>query len=167
MQRVAAIDEEFDRSTQIAVALSSSALTIDPAEWSAFRQVDFIVATPADKQAIRANGTRNSSVDIVGKYSSDSLKEPYLAASIPFAYFVQIGATARNVKKDQDRGEYFINFIVGNGKCPQEKIGFCQNDALLRDTSYLYASTIYHFHHISFYIEITRIKRKKISILES
>ena len=143
MQRQAAVDEDFDRSTQLAVALSSAALTIDPAYWGEFRQVEFIVASPADREAIRANGTSNSSADIAGQYSSESLNDPYIAVSIPFEYFFQTRANARNVKNEQNLEEYFIKFIVGNGKCPREKFGSCQNDALLRDTNYLYATIIH------------------------
>ena len=132
------LNDDFDSSTQISVALSSEALTIDPSEWDVFTHIDFIVSSQDYKDSIRANGISNTSVDITGQYSSDSHGEPYIAASIPFGYFVPTGKSARLSENSPNYEETFIKFIIGNGKCPEEKIAACQNDALRTETTYVY-----------------------------
>ena len=136
-------DGDFDASTQISVALISDALTIDSSEWDVFTHVDFIVSSPSYQNDIRANGTSSTSEDVTGVYNSDSLNEPYLAASIQFDYFIQTGGSARNYRNYGQYGGNFIKFIIGNGKCSEKAIGTCQNNALLSDTNYMYAYSLY------------------------
>ena len=135
MQPQPAPGSDFDGSTQISVALSSDALTIDPSEWGAFVKVDFIASSPSEKDSISLNGTSTTSEDITGQYSSEQLSEAYIAASIPFTYFTDNAQTARSSKNSLQYGEFFIKFVIGNGKCPKESNADCQNNALLPGTN--------------------------------
>ena len=88
--------------------------------------------------SIRANGTSNTSTDIKGTYSREENIEAYVAASIPFSYFNQTTKRAKASRTTKMKDELFINYIIGTGKCPEKKIGACQNGELRRDYSYMY-----------------------------
>ena len=144
IQSYSSVPSDYDSATQISLAISSKALSIDTSKWDIFTHIDFIVSS-SSTDSIRANGTSNTSSDIKGTYSREENVQPYVATSIPFSYFSQNIKRAKAVSTPKAKDELFINYIIGTGNCPAKKIGACQNGELRRDYSYMYCFFLFSY----------------------
>ena len=124
------------------MALSKFALPKDVSVWNSFTTIDFIVSSGSSIDSISLIGNSKTSVDIAGEYSTEPDAKAYVAASVTFQYFPNKSPGERR-KRSVDQtafdgvGEYFINYIVGDGFCPVGSL-LCQNGPLRPDTEYWY-----------------------------
>ncbi len=138
----------FNHKNQIRVTLNKSALPIEAVPWNKnFTRIDYIISSLDMRDSILPNGTKKTSEDINGTYSTGKIIPPYIAASIPFDYFWNrnISNTLGVSKRSEENSfieipDNFISFIIGNNECPENISDICQNQPLISDHHYLCAA---------------------------